>query len=776
MIKLKIKLRKVLPRLLALFLILTMMLTPDVVQIFATEPESSTGSTNPNYKGDPGTFEYDNTLTAVFKPAWLVYIQKVDNTCDGVEAFDYSATNVVNPDSQCKRSVVKAMQWNYPEDYRYMDNTLAERSFIVVNKGSAAIDLNKISIYKPDGSGVTGKVKAYDCTGTAPANIAIPCISDDILGSEENLEAFRNSEFTWAQYQAGLEVKYDSNGITLEEAKTKFIKQFKDVGGIANKITKNFTGAATMYPDLIDVIRNANILNILAVISNLCANPSVYDEYIQDFLISQNRDGSSSFYVPVIIAGYVANDNNGNEGHRFYSLPSYYQRAYGFNANDLMELDPDGDGNPERKFGDYVKEPDTYENEVYNYIMSKSGGSKSKYYSLRTGVWWAHAHANSQWISYTGQAYTCMPTDIADMQAGNLGYTYFAFGGAGGKPTDGIGQFQITASSEQKTVTTPGASVAALINIDLKSTGQQLQQYKDTFAQEKAKGYDKADLVINYSFEAVKGNGSSSPLIDQSFAAGATLSGGNKVTIPNLTYDQLKPYLEGSKLIQVADSGIIINDSVTNKYLATVTLKFSDKSYSIYAKGKTVESEYKASDVVSWGYKKDDPNTWHFYSSIGKNNVGLNNFVEIKEGSPGNESFEAMAGVPTTENLYVGFGATEFMMNMDVKHESINTFVLKSNKIINIHDAIIIFVKNKKEAAYMILKEEMNKYLHYCRYQKELDLKTVRAYQTDLEQFIGFMEKRGNALDKENINAYLFYIHSMYKQKTVKRKIASVNA
>ena len=369
-----------------------------------------------------------------------------------------------------------------------------------------------------------------------------------------------------------------------------------------------------------------------------------------------------------------------------------------------------------------------------------------------------------------------MPTDIADMQAGNLGYTYFAFGGAGGKPTDGIGQFQITASSEQKTVTTPGASVAALINIDLKSTGQQLQQYKDTFAQEKAKGYDKADLVINYSFEAVKGNGSSSPLIDQSFAAGATLSGGNKVTIPNLTYDQLKPYLEGSKLIQVADSGIIINDSVTNKYLATVTLKFSDKSYSIYAKGKTVESEFKASDVVSWGYKKDDPNTWHFYSSIGKNNVGLNNFVEIKEGSPGNESFEAMAGVPTTENLYVGFGATEFMMNMDVKHESINTFVLKSNKIINIHDAIIIFVKNKKEAAYMILKEEMNKYLHYCRYQKELDLKTVRAYQTDLEQFIGFMEKRGNALDKENINAYLFYIHSMYKQKTVKRKIASVNA
>ena len=94
---------------------------------------------------------------------------------------------------------------------------MAERSFVVVNKGSAAIDLNKISIYKPDGSGVTGKVKAYNCTGTAPSTMAIPCISDDILGATENLEAFRNCEFTWAQYQAGLGVPYDSNGISLED-------------------------------------------------------------------------------------------------------------------------------------------------------------------------------------------------------------------------------------------------------------------------------------------------------------------------------------------------------------------------------------------------------------------------------------------------------------------------------------------------------------------------------------------------------------------------------
>lgn len=37
----------------------------------------------------------------------------------------------------------------------------------------------------------------------------------------------------------------------------------------------------------------------------------------------------------------------------------------------------------------------------------------------------------------------------------------------------------------------------------------------------------------------------------------------------------------------------------------------------------------------------------------------------------------------------------------------------------------------------MLLKEEINKYLRYCEFQKELDSKTVRAYRADLEQFIG---------------------------------------
>ncbi len=76
----------------------------------------------------------------------------------------------------------------------------------------------------------------------------------------------------------------------------------------------------------------------------------------------------------------------------------------------------------------------------------------------------------------------------------------------------------------------------------------------------------------------------------------------------------------------------------------------------------------------------------------------------------------------------------------------------------------------------MVLTEEVEKYLHYCEFQKELDGKTIKAYRTDLAQFMEFMEVYDDVMGKEEINAYLQHIHERYRQKTVKRKIASVRA
>lgn len=74
----------------------------------------------------------------------------------------------------------------------------------------------------------------------------------------------------------------------------------------------------------------------------------------------------------------------------------------------------------------------------------------------------------------------------------------------------------------------------------------------------------------------------------------------------------------------------------------------------------------------------------------------------------------------------------------------------------------------------MVLKDKLKCYLEYCEYRKELDKKTLKAYRIDLRQYIDFFG-RGEP-DKEKIEEYITELHKKYKQKTVKRKIASIKA
>ena len=74
----------------------------------------------------------------------------------------------------------------------------------------------------------------------------------------------------------------------------------------------------------------------------------------------------------------------------------------------------------------------------------------------------------------------------------------------------------------------------------------------------------------------------------------------------------------------------------------------------------------------------------------------------------------------------------------------------------------------------MNLKGKIQTYLDYCEYRKELDNKTLKAYRIDLRQF--FEHVSCNEPDKEKIEEYITDLHKKYKQKTVKRKIASVKA
>ena len=74
----------------------------------------------------------------------------------------------------------------------------------------------------------------------------------------------------------------------------------------------------------------------------------------------------------------------------------------------------------------------------------------------------------------------------------------------------------------------------------------------------------------------------------------------------------------------------------------------------------------------------------------------------------------------------------------------------------------------------MRLEDKVAQYLEFCRYRKELDEKTLKAYRIDLRQYFTYLAS--DVPLKEQIEEYITYLHRKYKQKTVKRKIASVKA
>lgn len=67
-------------------------------------------------------------------------------------------------------------------------------------------------------------------------------------------------------------------------------------------------------------------------------------------------------------------------------------------------------------------------------------------------------------------------------------------------------------------------------------------------------------------------------------------------------------------------------------------------------------------------------------------------------------------------------------------------------------------------------------YLEFCKYQRNLNVKSLKAYKIDLNQFTFFMKDTDGELNKSNVSNYITDLHKTYKPKTVKRKIACLKA
>ena len=71
-------------------------------------------------------------------------------------------------------------------------------------------------------------------------------------------------------------------------------------------------------------------------------------------------------------------------------------------------------------------------------------------------------------------------------------------------------------------------------------------------------------------------------------------------------------------------------------------------------------------------------------------------------------------------------------------------------------------------------------YLTFCRSQKRLDSKTLKAYSIDLKQFAAFLTpnyvNNVSLINREVLENFIAFLHNSYKPKTVKRKLASLKA
>lgn len=74
------------------------------------------------------------------------------------------------------------------------------------------------------------------------------------------------------------------------------------------------------------------------------------------------------------------------------------------------------------------------------------------------------------------------------------------------------------------------------------------------------------------------------------------------------------------------------------------------------------------------------------------------------------------------------------------------------------------------------MNEALENYFVYCSNQRRLDEKTIRAYKNDLNQYARIIGRNVLVPEKDEIKTYIAGLHENYKQKSVKRKLASIKA
>ncbi|WP_105614151.1 hypothetical protein [Vallitalea okinawensis] len=173
------------------------------------------------------------------------------------------------------------------------------------------------------------------------------------------------------------------------------------------------------------------------------------------------------------------------------------------------------------------------------------------------------------------------------------------------------------------------------IELDLNQTEDNMKDWENY-----AKNKENIEMLINLTRDPIGEN--------LSINAGTQHPMG---TYRSVTYEELMNYLSGNIIYQDDVSSHFIEEgkNVQFTYTADIKVKFDEEVVFVGNPDSVTATFYRP--IVpepEYALYNSTPEYWS----------------EFKQGSPGHEEFEAMAGTPTTKNLYFASGGSEFIVDI----------------------------------------------------------------------------------------------------------------
>lgn len=606
--------------------------------------------------------------------------EKAKNPESGAPAYDEVGVTVVDQ-----------YLYNYPAFMTGTDSSLPNSSALILRSYSYNNEEGKSKTHLLAGSGdqiVGGIKKVYyaNANGAAASSYSLQLLSGTL--SAEQKEQFADDKLEWSVVQEFLAGR--ANETKLVTASNKFVELFNKTGSLATNLNglfdKSGTEAAALKNDLV-------YLDLLILIHYMTGCSQEGKQVIENYLKTRNKDGSEKFSV-IFMAAVVSHSGLGSQW-AWFTLPNYYAYATGYAVDSYCHiigklpkkkaLEQPNLASTALNAGnrlDWIK--DYYAK--FKSVSNNKSKSQSPYYRMwganSVSIWWAKACDSNAFMDWQ-TATMLMPTDIWGNQTGACGYTYFSNTGYKKFDNPGIeGQLSVTIDGEPAVqLESEDDPTSVTVILDLTSDDKKIEDTQDAFSYAKD---NSLPVKVTISLKGVTKSGAENPsffdtiLTPEDF----TLSGGNKIVIEDCSWEEFEPYMKGEKVIKINDEDIKVAELTEYEYYAKVEVYVTDTIKGTFEpKGDKIGEDADE----DWAYTiwmadlnqpptvdEDDPPTGGepLREEVSYYSMPETPYAEIKQGTPGNETFEAMAGVPTTEDLYVAFGGSEFILNLEATHET----------------------------------------------------------------------------------------------------------